>query len=135
MLLVTGRTIVRNPDSLGCWTPKARTIIRFLYRTAAGQPPDTEQLFGLAARPGWAEPEERTMAGFCGFLAGGARSPKARQPPSPTLPRSRARLPEAPPQVFLLFFGFYATMFYLLWVIMGFVRYFHAFLGKYLKFL
>ena len=51
----TGRTIARNPDScLACWAPTARTIIHFLGRTAAGQPPDTEQLFGLAAKPGWA---------------------------------------------------------------------------------
>ena len=55
LLSGTGRTIARNPDScLACWTPTARTIIRFLVRTQAGQPPDTEQLFGLAARPGWA---------------------------------------------------------------------------------
>ncbi len=65
---VTGRTIARNPDSCDiCWAPTARTIIRFLVRTQAGQPPDTEQLFGLAAKPGWAGARKRTMAGFCGF--------------------------------------------------------------------
>ena len=81
----TGRTIARNPDSCDtCWAPTARTIIRFLGRTAAGQPPDTEQLFGLAAKPGWAGTRKRTMAGFCGF--GG--SPKPDEPGTEPDPES-----------------------------------------------
>ena len=81
----TGRTIARNPDSCDiCWAPTARTIIRFLVRTQAGQPPDTEQLFGLAAKPGWAGTRKRTMAGFCGF--GG--SPKPDEPGTEPYPES-----------------------------------------------
>ena len=63
--LVTGRTIARNPDScLACWTPTARTIIRFLVRTQAGQPPDTEQLFGLADKPGTHQPRKANNGWF-----------------------------------------------------------------------
>ena len=87
----TGRTIARNPDScLACWTPTARTIIRFLVRTQAGQPPDTEQLFGLAAKPGWAGAQKRTMAGFCGFGGSPKPDPEAlgkTEPESPRHPR------------------------------------------------
>ena len=65
LLSGTGRTIARNPDSCNtCWTPTTRTIIRFLGRTAAGQPPDTEQLFGLAARPGGASTRKANNGWF-----------------------------------------------------------------------
>ena len=83
-----GRTIARNPDSCDtCWAPTARTIIRFLGRTAAGQPPDTEQLFGLAARPGWAGTRKRTMASFCGFGGSPKPDPEALGKPEPESPR------------------------------------------------
>jgi len=85
---VTGRTIARNPDSCDtCWAPTARTIIRFLVRTQAGQPPDTEQLFGLAAKPGWAGTRKRTMAGFCGFGGSPKPDPEALGKPEPESPR------------------------------------------------
>jgi hypothetical protein len=65
LLSGTGRTIARNPDSCDtCWAPTARTIIRFLGRTAAGQPPDTEQSFGLAAKPGWASTRKANNGWF-----------------------------------------------------------------------
>ena len=65
LLSGAGRTIARNPDScLACWAPTARTIIRFLGRTAAGQPPDTEQLFGLVAKPGWASTRKANNGWF-----------------------------------------------------------------------
>ena len=88
LLSGTGRTIARNPDSCDtCWAPTARTIIRFLGRTAAGQPPDTEQLFGLAARPGWAGTRKRTMASFCGFGGSPKPDPEALGKPEPESPR------------------------------------------------
>ena len=94
LLSGTGRTIARNPDSCDtCWAPTARTIIRFLGRTAAGQPPDTEQSFGLAAKPGWATARKRTMAGFCGF--GG--SPKPDEPGTKPDPEALGKPePESP---------------------------------------
>ncbi len=42
----------------------------------------------------------------------------------------RASEPHRTHQVYALFFGFYASMFYRVWVVMGFIRYFHTFLGK-----
>ena len=107
LLSGTGRTIARNPDSCDtCWAPTTRTIIRFLVRTQAGQPPDTEQLFGLAAKPGWAGTRKANNGWFLRVWW----QPEAR---SRSSGQTRARKPEAPPQVNLLFCGRYIIMLYL----------------------
>ena len=47
----------------------------------------TEQLFGLAAEPGWAGTRKRTMAGFCGFGSSPKPDPEALGKPEPESPR------------------------------------------------
>ena len=113
------RTIIHFRQQVEAWVSRNRTIIRSGQRlNQAGQ-----------------EPEKRTMAVFCGFgMVARARitrhTARARGlgKPEPDCPRH-------PRKCFLLICGFYATMFYRIWVVMGSVRYFHAFMGKFLKFL
>ena len=99
--LGTGRTIAWSPTRcVACWNPKPEQLFAFTSgQQVLGR--DTEQLFGLGSRLNQAgqEPEKRTMAVFCGF--GGSPKPEVtRQKPEPESGRTRARLPEAPPQVF-----------------------------------
>ena len=135
--LGSGRTIVQNPTGcVACWNPKPEQLFAFTSgQHVLGR--ETEQLFGLGSRLNQAgqEPEKRTMAVFCGFgMVSRARMTRhtARTRglgnPEPDCPRH-------PRKCFLLICGFYATMFYRIWGVMGFVRYFHAFMGKFLKFL
>ena len=135
--LGTGRTIAWSPTGcVACWNPKPEQLFAFTSgQQVLGR--ETEQLFGLGSSLNQAgqEPEKRTMVVFCGF--GGS--------PKPEVPRHTARAralgnpepdcPRHPRKFFLLICGFYATMFYRVWVVMGSVRYFHAFVGKFLKFL
>ena len=135
--LGAGRTIAWSPTGcVACWNPKPEQLFAFTSgQQVLGR--ETEQLFGLGSRLNQAgqEPEKRTMVVFCGF--GGS--------PKPEVPRHTARArglsnpepdcPRQPRKCFLLICGFYATMFYRIWVVMGSVRYFHAFMGKFLIFL
>ena len=147
------RTIAWNPT--GCVAPVIFTPNNCMVLLSCGQGPDpdpeqlfvqaaqslpgqpeSEQLFGLGSgEPGWADPEERTMAVFCGFGV------VARSPINQAKPRSRSLgNPEPdclkhPRKCFLLICGFYATMLYRLWVFMGLCGCFHAFLCKCSKFL
>ena len=110
------RTIIHLKQQVKARTPRVRTIIR-------------------SGHPGWAGARKRTMAVFCGFAV--PRSPKqpGNKPEARSLGEPEPDCPRHPRKFFLLICGFYATMFYRIWVVMGFVRYFHAFMGKFLKFL
>ena len=83
-----------EPDTLrGLLEPETRTIIRF-YFWAAGPGKRNRTIIRSGQRLNQAgqEPEKRTMAVFCGFgMVARARI---------TRHTARARLPEAPPQVF-----------------------------------
>ena len=132
-----GRTIVQNPTScVTCWTPNPEQLFTLGSRWRPGCP-ETEQLFGLGSRLNQAgqEPEKRTMTVFCGF--GGSPKPEGTRHTARTrgLGNPEPDCPRHPRKCFLLLYGFYATMFYRIWVVMGSVRYFHAFMGKFLKFL
>ena len=135
--LGTGRTIVQNPTGcVTCWTPNPEQLLTLGSRWRPGCP-ETEQLFGLGSRLNQAgqEPEKRTMTVFCGF--GGSPKPEGTRHTARTrgLGNPEPDCPRHPRKCFLLIYGFYATMFYRIWVVMGSVRYFHAFMGKFLKFL
>jgi hypothetical protein len=72
---------------LGCGQgpdPDPEQLFVQAAQSLPGQP-ESEQLFGLGSgEPGWADPEERTMAVFCGFGV------VARSPINQAKPRSRS---------------------------------------------
>lgn len=127
-----------------------RTIVSFL-RTGRSRQPDPEQLWrSFRGWPGSEVRQSRTIVrsgrnsesrhrtiwrwpGLC--CCPKYRTIQARPARKPDTPETRGWTPDPTLQVNSLFSGFYINLLYRNWLVMGFVRYFHAFMGNVLKFL
>ena len=110
-----------EPDRLrGLLEPETRTIIRFYFWAAGpGKRKRTIIRSGQQVEPGWAGTRKANNGGFLRVWWLARQPEEPGKTPNPTSGQTRARLFEAPPQVFLLFLGFYVIMLYRLWVVMG----------------
>ena len=91
-----------EPDTLrGLLEPETRTIIRFYFWAAGpGERNRTIIRFGQQVEPGWARTRKANNGGFLRVWHGIPSPNDQAYSPNPRSGQPRARLPEAPPQVF-----------------------------------
>ena len=126
-----------EPDTLrDLLDPEARTIIHFRQQVKARVSRNRTIIrSGQQVEPGWAGTRKANNGGFLRVWWWPEARMTRRTARTRSLGESEPDCPRHPRKCFLLICGFYATMFYRVWVVMGSVRYFHAFMGKFLKFL